>query len=111
MDDYPKRGDVFWITLDPTVGSETKKTRPCVVISNNAQNKKSPLIIIAPITSNVKTIYPFESKVIVQGKEGKAMLDQIRTVDKQRLSTRATSLEMETMLEMDHALKIALALK
>ncbi len=110
MDDYPQRGDVYWVTLDPTVGSETQKTRPCLIISNNAQNKKSLRIIIAPITSKVKTIYPFEAKVIVQGKEGKAMLDQIKTVDKQRLGKMITSLDAETMFEIDQALKLALAL-
>ena len=110
MNDHPKRGDIFWISLDPTVGSETQKTRPCVIISNNAQNKKSPRVIMAPITSKVKTIYPFEAAVMVNGKEGKAMLDQIRAVDKARLTGKITSIDILTMLEIEKALKIALAL-
>lgn len=109
--DYPKRGDLYWVKLDPAIGSETQKTRPCLIISNNAQNKKSQRVIIAPVTSQVKTIYPFETKVVVNGKLGKAMLDQIRTVDKQRLGQRMCSLDAETMLAVDIAIKISLALK
>jgi mRNA interferase MazF len=111
MNEYPKRGDVYWVTLDPTVGSETKKTRPCVIISNDAQNKKSLGVIIAPITSQVKAVYPFESKVSINGKDGKAMLDQIKTVDKQRLGQKMCALDFVTMLKIDTALKVSLALK
>ena len=53
MNEQPKRGDVYWIILDPTFGTETQKTRPGVILSNNAQNSKSPRVIIAPITSTV----------------------------------------------------------
>jgi len=109
--DYPKRGDVYWVVLDPTVGSETKKTRPGVIVSNNAQNKKSQRVIIAPVTSKVKAVYPFEAKVTVNGKEGKAMLDQIKTADKRRLGKKISAVDIETMFEIDKALKIALALK
>jgi mRNA interferase MazF len=108
--DYPKRGDIYWVTLDPTVGSETQKTRPCLIISNNAQNKKSLRVIIAPVTSKLKKVYPFEAKVAVNGREGKAMLDQIKAVDKQRLGKRICVIDVETMIEIETALKIALAL-
>jgi len=110
MSDYPKRGDIYWVKLDPTLGSETQKTRPCIIISNNAQNKKSMRVIIAPITSQVKKIYPFEAEVAVNGKKGKAMLDQIKAVDKQRLGKRICSADIETMLNVDKSLKITLAL-
>lgn len=110
MNDYPKRGDVYWVTLDPTIGSETKKTRPCVIISNDAQNKKSQRVIIAPVTSKIKNVYPFETKVAVNGKAGKAMLDQIKTIDKQRIGKKISSLDNETMLEIEKALKVSLAL-
>ena len=100
MSEYPKRGAVHWISLDPTIGSETKKTRPCVVISNDAQNKKSSRIIMAPITSNVSKIYPFEARVEVLGKEGKAMLDQLCGVDK----ARELSCQKEHQIFLRHAL-------
>lgn len=110
MNRYPKRGDVYWISLDPALGSETQKTRPCVIISNDAQNKKSSRIIIAPITSNASKIYPFEAPVDVMGREGKAMLDQLRGVDKARLGKYVTSFDSQTMFAIDTALKIALGL-
>jgi mRNA interferase MazF len=111
MSDYPKRGDVYWVALDPAIGSETQKTKPYIIISNDAQNKKSLRTIIAPVTSKVKTIYPFETKVMVNGKEGKAMLDQIKAVDKKRLGKKICTVSIETLLEIDIALKIALALR
>ena len=111
MSNFPKRGDIFWVNLDPTIGSETQKTRPCVILSNNAQNKKSLRVIIAPITSKVKMVYPFEARVKIHNKEGKAMLDQVKAVDKQRLGDKVVELDFETLLEIEKALKIALALK
>jgi len=111
MSEHPKRGDVYWVSLDPTVGSETQKKRPCVVISNNAQNKKSLRVIIAPITSSVKIIYPFEVKVVIAAKEGKIMLDQIKAIDKQKIGKKLASLDIKTMVEIDEALKVVLALK
>lgn len=110
MINYPRRGEVYWVSLDPVIGSETKKTRPCLIISNNAQNKKGLRVIIAPITSKVKTVYPFEAKVTVKGKEGKALLDQIRAVDKRRLGQRIDGIGVATQVEIDKALRIALAL-
>jgi mRNA interferase MazF len=109
-DKIPKRGDVYWVKLNPTVGSETQKIRPCLIVSNNAQNKKSARVIIAPITSQIKSLYPFEAKIIVAEKEGKAMLDQIRTVDKQRLGKYICSADILTMIAVNESLKIALAL-
>jgi mRNA interferase MazF len=55
-----KRGEIYWVKLDPTFGKEINKTRPCVVISNDRQNEYSPLIIVVPITSDLEKIYPFE---------------------------------------------------
>ena len=58
-----KRGDVFWVNFDPTMGSEAKKTRPAVVVSNDINNQHSPIVSICPITSNVNRIYTFEVEV------------------------------------------------
>jgi len=68
MADYPKRGEIYWIQLDPTVGTEIQKTRPCLILSNNSQNKKGTRVIAAPITSKLKTLYPFEAKLIIKGR-------------------------------------------
>ncbi len=110
MGDYPKRGDIYWIKLDPTIGTEIQKTRPCLILSNNSQNKRGVRVIAAPITSKVKTIYPFEAKIIVKDKECKVLLDQIRALDKRRIDSRIDSIDSYTMREVEEALRIALAL-
>lgn len=107
---FPQRGDVFWVKLDPTVGSEIAKTRPCVVISNNAGNEVSSRVIVAPITSSTKRVLPFEVPIILSDKTGKITLDQIRAIDKTRLSAKISRLDSETMDQVDEALKLVLAL-
>jgi mRNA interferase MazF len=79
-----KRFDVFLVNLDPTVGSEIKKTRPCLVISPDDMNKRISTVIIAPMTTKGQA-YPSRIACNFQGKDGQIILDQIRTVDKNRL--------------------------
>lgn len=79
-----ERFDVWLISLDPTKGSEIKKTRPCLVISPNEMNRHIRTVIIAPMTSTIRN-YPSRVTVTFQKKKGQIVLDQIRTVDKQRL--------------------------
>lgn len=84
-DKHPLRGDLYWIELDPTLGTEIKKTRPCLILSIDAYNKKMPRVIIIPITSQIQNIHPFQVPVEVSGKAGKVMTDQVRCVDKRRM--------------------------
>ena len=79
-----KRFDVFLVNLDPTLGSEIQKTRPCLVISPDEMNKAIATVIIAPMTTKGQ---PYPSRIVChfQGKDGQIVLDQIRTVDKNRL--------------------------
>ena len=79
-----KRFDVYLVNLDPTVGSEIKKTRPCLVISPDEMNRWIRTVIVAPMTTNGRS-YPTRVECKFQGKEGQIVLDQIRTVDKARL--------------------------
>jgi len=79
-----QRFDVYLISLDPTQGSEIKKTRPCLIISPDEMNRHIRTVIIAPMTSTVKN-YPSRVTTTFQKKRGQIVLDQIRTVDKQRL--------------------------
>ncbi|MGB8699228.1 MAG: type II toxin-antitoxin system PemK/MazF family toxin [Thermosynechococcaceae cyanobacterium] len=78
------RFDVFLINLNPTIGREIKKTRPCVVISPDEMNRHIGTVIVAPMTTRSRT-YPTRIECQFQGKEGQIVLDQIRTVDKARL--------------------------
>jgi mRNA interferase MazF len=78
------RFEVHFVSLDPTLGSEIKKTRPCCVISPNEMNHNISTVIVAPLTSRIRN-YPTRVKCSFQGKPGQIVLDQIRTVDKSRL--------------------------
>jgi mRNA interferase MazF len=107
---FPRRGDVYWVALDPTIGSETKKTRPCLVVSNDLGNELSDLVILAPITSKISRIYPYNVKVNVKGKDGKVMLNQVRAIDKARIGELICSFDTETMDLVDEALRIVFGL-
>ena len=78
------RFDVFLVNLDPTIGSEIKKTRPCLIISPNEINHHIATVIVAPMTTKGQP-YPTRVACQFQGKEGQIVLDQIRTIDKTRL--------------------------
>jgi len=86
-----RRFEVHLISLDPTKGSEIRKTRPCVIISPDEMNKHIRTIIIAPMTSTIKN-YPTRVTTTFQGKKGQVVLDQIRTVDKSRLIKKLGSI-------------------
>ena len=107
----PKRGEIYWVNLDPTVGCEIKKTRPGLIISNDVQNRIGIVYIIAPITSQIEKIYPFEVKLNIKDKPSKAMLDQIRTVDAKRLGTLITHITKEEQLDVDKAIKLVLSVQ
>lgn len=107
---WPMRGDVYWVDLNPTKGTEINKKRPAVVISNDSANEISQRVIVAPITSSVTKVFPFEVKISIKAVNGKVLLDQLRSCDKQRLNNKITSLDMTTMEQIDVALKIALGL-
>jgi mRNA interferase MazF len=79
-----KQYDVFFVNLDPTIGHEVKKTRPCLIISPDVMNKNLQTVMIAPMTTKSHP-YPTRVKVHFKGKDGYIILDQIRTVDKLRL--------------------------
>lgn len=80
----PRRGAVYWVNLDPTRGSEIQKTRPCVVVSPDDLNDHLRTVIIAPVTSGGRA-YPWRVDCRVQQKRGRIALDQLRTVDRERL--------------------------
>ena len=82
-----KRGDVYWVNLDPTVGTEIKKTRPALVVSADDMNEHLPSVIVAPITSKGQPL-GCRPEIRLQGKRGRVLLDQIRCVDKVRLTRR-----------------------
>lgn len=106
-----KRGEVWWVDFEPALGSEVKKTRPAVIVSNDASNAAMPRVQVVPITSNVQRLYVFEAVVRVRGVAGKAMADQITTADKQRLKKRIGKLSAGELQGLERALKIQLSLR
>ncbi|MFO7556493.1 MAG: type II toxin-antitoxin system PemK/MazF family toxin [Desulfobacterales bacterium] len=93
-----KRGEVWWINFDPSVGGEIRKKRPAVIVSNDAANQYLNRVQVVPITSHVDKLYPSEAYVTFRGKKAKAMVDQITMVSKKRLINLAGSIsgiEME----------------
>ena len=110
MSGNPKRGEIYWVNLEPTLGAESKKKRPGLVISNDIGNEISNLVVIAPITSKATKIYPFEVKLTLEGKNGKIMLNQCRAIDKARLLKKMGSIDLITMHAVEEAIKIVFAL-
>ncbi len=92
------------VNLDPTIGKEIKKTRPCVVVSPKEMNTTLGTIVIAPLTTT-KRNYPTRSKIIVQGKESHVVLDQIRTVDKRRIVKAGQIISVKEMMAIKAILK------
>ena len=106
----PRRGDVYWVALDPTLGSEIRKTRPAVVVSNDSANAFGMRIVVLPVTSNVDSLFPGEALVTVAGKPGRALGDQVRSIDRARLRGRMGTLSRKEMRSVDEALRITLDL-
>ncbi len=110
----PRRGEVYLASFDPTLGAEIRKTRPALILQNDVGNQYSPLTIVAAITSNVLRRGP--TSVRVEAREGGLtvdsviLLNQIRTIDRQRLGKRLGTLRADTMKRVDQALMISLAL-
>src|ERR1700690_2047198 len=84
MEMVVKRFDIYLINLDPTTGHEIKKTRPCLIVSPDEMNRHIATVIVAPMTSHGQS-YPTRVACRFQGKDGQIVLDQLRTVDKERL--------------------------
>ncbi len=110
-----RRGDVWLVNLDPTIGHEIKKSRPALIIQNDIGNKYSHITIIAPITSqNTDKLYPIEvllnKNISNLKKNSKILLNQIRAVDKMRLTKKLGKVDKDTLNKINEAIKISLGL-
>ena len=111
---FPKRGEVYVVSFDPTLGAEIQKTRPALILQNDVGNQHSPITIVAAVTSNVARRGP--TSVVVSTPDGGLaddsviLLNQIRSIDKQRLIRRLGAVHPDTMLRVDQALMLSLGL-
>lgn len=101
-----RRGEVWWVEFEPSIGSEIRKTRPAVIVSNDAANRNLPRVMAMPLTSNADRIYPGEAVVTVDGRRSKAMADQIMAADKRRLKSRLGTLGRADVLAVEEAIKM-----
>jgi len=114
-----RRGDVYLVSLDPTRGTEANKTRPAVIVSNDAANRTAErlgrgVVTVVPLTSNAGKVFPFQVRV-AEGEGGlanasKAQAEQIRSVDYRRLVQRLGAVGPDTLLRLDEAIRIHLDL-
>ena len=105
-----KRGDVFWVNFEPSIGGEIKKKRPAVIVSTDRANPYLNRVVVIPLSSRISKIYPSEVKIIFQGREVKAMSDQIRTISKKRLLSKIGTIPLEEMRKIEEKIKMFLEL-
>lgn len=110
MKPVPRRGDVYFVALDPALKTEIRKTRPAVVVSNDSCNRYGARVVVLPVTRNVESLYPGEALVRVKGLPGRVLGDQIRSIDKSRLRSRIGVLSRGELLAVEAALQITLGL-
>ena len=106
----PRRGDIWWVNLDPTRGSEIKKTRPCVVIGTNILNQRRRTVVIIPLSTGPEAAPPLLVPVDCAGKSATAVVDQIRAVAKERLHRHLGELSPGDLIKIEEALRTVLEL-
>lgn len=106
-----ERGEVYWVNFEPSLGGEIKRTRPAIVLSNNAANAYLNRVQVIPITSNTDRLFPGEAYVRLNTEKRKAMADQLTTVSKQRLGTKIGFLSDDDLGKVEVAVLLQLGIE
>ncbi len=106
-----KRGEVYWLAFGPSVGGEIQKTRPAVIVSNDAANAALNRTLVVPLSSRISKVYPGEALVQLNGETRKAMADQLTTASKQRFRSRLGRLSAEDMKRLEDSVLLQLGMK
>ena len=101
-----KRGEVWWVNFDPSIGGEIRKERPAVIISIDPYNKHANRLQVVPLTSNTTRLYPCEALVEIKGTPSKALINQIATVSKERFRKKLTALKPTEMDQIAEVIKL-----
>jgi len=108
---HPRRGEVWWVAFDPSVGGEIRKTRPALVLSNNAANAALNRVIVVPLTSHTEKLYPGEAIVTLNGEQSKAKADQLATAAKERLRSKLGNLSFADLAAVEKAVLLQLGIR
>jgi len=106
-----KRGDIWWISLDPTQGSEIKKTRPCIVLTHDTINRLRRTVVVIPLSTAARPHPPITVPVTCQGGAAVAVIDQIRAVAKHRLKSKIEAISPDELDEVCQAISNILEIR
>jgi mRNA interferase MazF len=108
---HPRRGEIWWVVFDPSVGGEIQKTRPAMIVSNNAANAVLNRVIVVPLSSKTAKVYPGEALVTLNGEPRKAMADQLTTASKRRIRSKLGELSVSDIAAVERAILLQLGIR
>lgn len=108
---HPRRGEVWWVSFESSAGGEIQKTRPAVIVSNDAANTALNRVVVVPISSRIEKVYPSEALITIKGDQCKAKADQITTASKHRLRNKVGTLSRSDVLAVENAVLLQLGIR